>query len=169
MRESAETKYRAAVEKTLSDLRRRLLGLETKFQLVLQRDVLFEPAEYQAEQLADRLLFCLAAQMDCTTSTLTKARSWFYYLFFYLLKHCGPQDRTFHNIIKISSLDQPTRKTLFSDVGLGDVAPAVELSRPVTQEQLELAVLNLLFCCVSSKVERPLLTRVQQTMRTNIV
>ena len=168
MRESDEVKYLSSVDKTLSELRIRLLGLNTRFQSLLPADMLKAPPEQQAAHLTERFLFCLAAQAGCWDAVLVKARPWFYDLFFYTIKHLPQEERTFQSLMKLDALDQPVRKILFSDRGLPNTCAATETHSPVSREQLELAVLNMLLSNRSSWVDKPLLAHVKQALRAKI-
>lgn len=169
MHESDEAKYLTSVDKTLSELRIRILGLNTRFQSLLPADMLTAPPEQQAEHLTERFLFCLAAQEGCWSAVLTKARPWFYNLFLYMIKNLCLEDRTFQNIIKLNDQDQSVRKKLFMDKAFRNTCLATEANAPVSREQLELAILNMLLCNHPTRVEKPLLAHMQQALRAKVI
>ena len=133
------------VDLVIKRLRSHLLGFDTTLEQLLPCDLKKASNEQQASYLSDRLLFCLAHNESLELKALHRCHAWFYEIIFYLLRHVSPCDHTLDSFLRIFELPILTRDSMITN--LKDPSPfphlLSDLDTPITQKQLERAILQL--------------------------
>lgn len=143
MNESFENRYLSHIDKSLSELRDKLLGLDTPLSAVLPPQVKKDTPEAQAEHLTDRLIFCLASQGVHSQRVLSDCRMFLRPIILFLLRFCRLEDQTFRSIRKLCLLEDGARSIIFKDHRMMDRRMLSSAPCPVEQESLEQAFMML--------------------------
>ena len=137
--------YIRRVDRTLKKLREYLLGLDTQLVELLPQKLRTAETEQQSAYLADRLLFCLAAEETLDENELRSSRNWLYEAILYLLSEADDSDHDLSSILMMFNLSQEVRELMLDSVENPDnyLHIKTELEPPICQEELEAAMLRL--------------------------
>lgn len=105
-----EVLYLSRVEDTMRRLRAKCLGQDTVLADILPSHLRQAPENQQAAQLADQLLYALAAvSRNASREELARSREWLYGCILYLLVRCPPTDQTLlgiHTVLESSEVER---------------------------------------------------------------
>lgn len=158
-----ESIYLHNVEDTLQQLRTKCLGLDTSLTAILPCHLRQAPEDRKAAQLANQLVYALAAtSLDTSPEELARSREWLYGIILYLLTECCEDDQTLlgiHTMIKATEAERwMLLKKLGEQVSLhsGESLPRVLTTR------LDIFLLHLLVSCDRLEQSRMLYEKLKE-------
>ena len=162
-----ESVYLRNVDDTLQNLRTKCLGLDTTFTDILPSHLRQASEERKAAQLADQLVYALAATSpDTSPEELARSRAWLYGITLLLLTECYDTDQTLLSIRTILDSSEAVRNSLLSKLEPHFMFPINNPIPNVLFKNYEILVLHLMTSCNIMKKHHEAFERVKEFLKS---
>lgn len=140
-----EVLYLSRVEDTIRRLRARCLGQDTALADILPGYLRQVPEEQRVAQLADQLLYALAAvSRNVSREELARSREWLYGCILYLMVKCPPADQTLLGVRTVLESSEIERQMLMNGIKEQLPSPPEGPLPGILTDRLDAATVRLL-------------------------